>query len=150
MPAGDLVTQDWQMELRATLFGATTTFGFDRQRGGISGLGRPPVKSADVEIDGDDGSYGSPDFDGPRTITVALRIKRATASAAMNDLTTINTAWAPSTTDIPLYLRLPGWGTFHVNGRPRGVDDDGLVAVAFGLIHVMCTFVALDPALVFP
>ena len=174
MPAGDLIDRDYQLELRSMLMGDNTMYTIDRSRGAIKGLGMPPAKTADTELDHADGSYGGEDYTGPRVITVALLIKGSENSGTWNDadstwngsggtwdttggsgtspggalngLSALNDAWAASTTDIPLYLRLPGWGKFHVNGRPRGLDED-LSLLTFGLIVVMATFVALDPTI---
>lgn len=149
MAAGDLVVADWQLELRTLLHGPASLYIVDRDRGAYKGLGVPPVKAKSVPLDGADGSYGAPEFLSSRVITAAFIIKASTPAAAMNALTAINTAWASSTTDIPLYLRLPGWGKFHVNGRPRGVDED-ISRAALGIIPLLCTFEALNPTIVTP
>lgn len=144
MPAGDLVVADWQAELRSTLMGATTVFkivGFD-------GLGEPPVRSRDVELFGQDGSYGSPDYRGPRILLITLHIVQTTSALAFTSLSNLMTAWAPSTTDIPLYFRVPGWGKVHVDGRPRGLEADLDVAkMAAHVITCIGEFHALTPTI---
>lgn len=150
MPAGDLVVADYQAELRATLMGASSNYQIAPP--GIAGLGLPPVKSADTELGHADGSVAADDFRGVRVITIPLIIggdSAISASTAMTRFTTLLTAWAPSTSDIPLYIRLPGWGKFHVNGRPRGLDED-LSQLKNGLINVLATFHALDPTITTP
>jgi len=146
MAAGDLVVADWQLELRTTLTGATTVYKIRH----ISGLGEPPVKARDVALDGQDGSYAAPDYRGPRIILVEYLISNATATAAFNSLTTLKTAWAPAIADIPLFARVPGWGRFSVQGRPRGLDEDVRHSqINRGLISVVGEFHALSPTITF-
>lgn len=144
MPAGDLITADYQIELRSTLMGAGTVY---RLRG-FSGLGEPPVRARDVELFGQDGSVAAPDYRGPRVIIVELAIRGSSTAAAFTALDTLETAWAPSTTDIPLFWQLPGMGKVSVNGRPRGLevelDDSALFA---GVIFCVGEFHALDPTI---
>lgn len=149
MPAGDLVTADWHVELRGLLHGPGTVYVVDRGRGAIKGLGTPVPKSADVERDGDVGAYGAGDLAGIRLVTCAFLIKAASAAAAMNALSSLNTAWAPSSVEIPLYLRMAGWGKFHVDGYPRGVADD-VSLVELGIISVLARFDALTPTIFIP
>lgn len=144
MPAGDLITADWQIELRAALMGAGTSFLFPRP-GGIKGLGVPPVKTNDVELDLADGSYAGRDFHGPRLITVSFFTKETSASLALDRLESLNGIWAPSTTDLELHFRLPGW-RFKVSGRPRGLDDD-IDAALFGHVKAMATFFCPTPTI---
>src|SRR6266576_1380797 len=122
MPPGDLVVADYQWELRAVLMGVTTRF--KPAPPGIKGLVASSVKSADVDLEGADGSYASVDRKAPRVITIPMTILEINAGTAMNSLQTLSAAWDASATDIPLYIRLPGWGKFHVNGRPRGLVED--------------------------
>ena len=146
MPAGDLITADWQIELRTTLMGAGTNYEFDPA--GLAGFGVPPVKDADVDLDGAHGSYASQDFNGPRVITVSFDIAQTTAAAALTRLKELNVVWAPSTVDLPCHFRLPGWGRFSVVGRPRGLDEK-LGQAEFGRVLAMATFVANDPTITY-
>ena len=143
MPAGDLVVADYQFELRTTLMGEGSNYLIV---GAPTGFGVPAVKSADVELHHDDGSYGSPDYHGVRVITIPLEMTASTASTAMQYFDALVTAWAPSTTDIPLYFRLPYWGKKYVNGRPRGLSED-LSKVPYGIVRAIAVFVALDPTI---
>lgn len=147
MPAGDLVVADWQVELRATLMGATTIYRL-AMGGGFGGLGVPGAKTTDLDLTDRDGAYGGRDRSGVRTITVPLVIRTAVAATALVGLEQMNTTWAPSTIDIPLYGRLPGWGRFSVNGRPRGLDVD-LKDMQFGIVRCLATFVALTPTITY-
>lgn len=145
MAAGDLITADWQLELRAVLMGATSVYQLD-DRTGITGLGEPPAKTADTDLAHADGAYGSRDYRSTRIITVGLFIHRATPALAMTSLATLKAAWAPATTDIPLHLRLPGLGHVSLTGRPRELDVS-ITRLKFGRVDCLGTFVALDPTI---
>lgn len=146
MPAGDLITEDWQGELRATLLGEGSDYPFGP--GAITGLGLPPLKTADVDLAHADGAYGSPDYLASRIITIPMQIGGSTDAAAMTALTDLIAAWAPSDVDIELHLRLPGWGHFKVSGRPRGLDAE-LAQLKSGEIATLGTFVALNPTITY-
>lgn len=147
MAAGDLVVADFQAEIRTTLFGDGTNYGIDFKN--IEGLGTAPVRSTDVELDQADGSYGSPDVYGPRVIIIPIVFEGTPSNVGSWAKTWQTTTWAKSSTDIPLYMQLPGFGKFHVNGRPRGFDVD-ITRIGFGIITAEATFVALDPTITYP
>lgn len=144
MAAGDLVVADFTYEIRTTLFGAGTNYKIDDEN--IAGLGTAPVRSADVELFHEDGSYGSPDTYGPRVILLPLLFNGTASQVGGWVKTWQTTLWVKTSTDIPLYLQLPGYGKFYVNGRPRGFDVD-LTNLKFGLVTAEATFVALDPTI---
>ncbi|MEO7836978.1 MAG: hypothetical protein ABIS21_04995 [Acidimicrobiales bacterium] len=148
MPAGDLVTVDWTVELRATLMGATTIYRLAMGGAAIGGLGVPGVKATDLDLTDQAGAYGGRDRNGVRVVTVPLVIRTASASSAMVGVSAMNATWAPSTSDIPLYFRLPGFNKFYVNGRPRGLDVD-LKDMQFGIVRCLGTFVALTPTITY-
>lgn len=140
MPAGDLVVADWQGEIRTTLFGADLDLGLARQNP-VSGLGVPPIKDTDLAWAQKDGSYGGRDFYSPRVVTVAFLLEGAPATA-LASLKTLHTIWAPSSVDITLYLRLPGFGKFYLSGRPRGVTDSiDVLSADFVSVDALATFV---------
>lgn len=146
MAAGDLVVADNQVELRVTLMGDTTNYGMGPLgKAHVTGLGVPQAKVADVELWHEDGAYGSPDYVGVRIITVPFLLV-GTAAQAGGWAKDLNTAWAPSTSDIPLYMQLPGYGKLYVNGRPRGFDAD-LTNLQFGIVEGTGYFTALDPSI---
>lgn len=147
MPAGSLIAADYQLELRATLMGDGTNYPLRSDRT-IDGLGVPNAKTADVELDQADGSYGSPDYLGVRVLLIPF-VFEGTPSQVGGWIKDMHTVWAPSTTDIPLYMQLPGFGKFHVNGRPRGFDAD-IQRIQFGIATAEATFVALDPTITYP
>ncbi len=145
MPAGDLITAAGDVlaaELQGVLVGGT---GAVIAPPGIGGVGEPTPKSQDVALNHADGAYGGPDYRSPKVITVPILIEEPTAAAAMAVFDTLMTAWAPTTTDVELHLRLPGWGHVKYLGRPRGLAED-FSLMPEGVINCMGTFVALSPA----
>jgi hypothetical protein len=136
---------DWQLEIRGLLTGAGTVYRIGPAT--ISGLGIPPMKTADVELFGRDGSFGSPDFLGPRILIVEYVINQTSETAAIASFQTLATAWAPSTTNITIEIQLPGWH-FTATGRPRGLELDLAPRTRFGgVIEALAEFHALDPTL---
>jgi len=142
MPAGDLVVADFQLELQGVLMGNGAISIAEQQ---VSGLGNPQPKVADVPLDLAPGSYGSPDYQASRVITVPMSVTADTPAATWNLFATLVTAWAPVTADVRLYVRLPGLGRVYFNGRPRGLSDD-LSDLYLGVVYCLGTFVALNPA----
>lgn len=147
MPAGDLITGDFQVELQGFLMGGSATNLLGPGDNSIKGLGTPGAKTADVELDGDDGAYGSPEYTSSRIISVPFWFNCDTAAAAMALLESANVAWAAVLAPVELHMQLPGWGHFHVVGRPRLLDEN-LDHMPQGVIYCLGTFAALDPALV--
>jgi len=144
MPAGDLITTDYQLEINALLLGAGTDYQVDPT--GVTGLGLPQTKTADTAYDGRDGSAGSTDFLDVRIISVPIRILGETPEAAYDDFLALLGAWAPArdAVDVELHIQLPGLGHIYFNGRPRGVTED-LSQLKNSDIGALCRFDALDP-----
>lgn len=146
MSAGDLIVADFQVELRASLFGATT--GIDIDVAGIKGLGTPAPKTSDSSYDGQDGSAAAPDFLDIRVITIPLVVTAVgDAGTGMSGLDVINDAWAPARdgVDQELHLQLPGIGHVFFIGRPRGVDDDLALLPKGSIVRALTRFDAIDP-----
>lgn len=147
MPAGDLLTADYQVEIRGLLTGVGTNFLIGDE--GISGLGDVDVKSSDTDLAHADGVYLGRDHNGPRTITVPYLIRKPGDPATAGSLFygTLRPAWIKSeATDLELHLRLPGVGHLKAVGRPRGLVSD-LTRQKFGLIRAFATFYCGDPTL---
>lgn len=151
MAAGDLVVADYQIELRATLMGDGSNYPLDfDQRQQWMPLGEGSTKTADVELLHANGSYGSDDFDGPLVFNFPFIIDATTHATAETRAKTLReTVWATSSTDIPLYQKLPGIGKFYVMGRPRKPYVENRSEAQFGTIRVLATFVALDPTITY-
>ena len=144
---GDLIADDYHLELRGLLHGPGTRFHWT---GAWTGLGLPAVKTSDVDLQEDDGAYPGRDLLEARVLTFPVGWGGSTPAAAMEDLATLSTAWAPSrSTELELHAMLPGWGHFYVVGRPRGLVED-LSRLKNGEGEALLTFHALDPTIYYP
>lgn len=136
---------DFQASLLGLLMGDQTDYEWGDA--GIQGLGNPAAKTEDVDLDFADGSVGSPEYRGPRTILCHLLIAPTSGDPgdAFDLFGELKVAWTPVSTDIPLYIQLPGsFGLRFYNGRPRELEED-LTYLRQGVITAVGTFVALDP-----
>lgn len=140
MPAGALVVADWQLELRTTLMGATTDYVIDKDAGGIGGLLDVAVQMPETDYAHAAGSFAGDGFAAARTATVPLVL---TGFAA---LSTMQTVWAPSTSDLSLTFQLPNIGKRYVNGRPLGLVAD-VSQAAHGSIRMLASFRITDPTI---
>lgn len=145
MPAGDLVVSDWQFEVRTTLIGEGSDYGLEEPN--VAGLGAAR-KTQMVDLKHDDGAYAGDSLDDVRVITIPVVIEDTASDAGTAFKTLVQTVWAKSSTDIPLYGQMPGYGKFYVNGRPGPVDED-LSRAHFGIIRCLLTFVCPDPTITF-
>lgn len=146
MAGGDLVSQDFQYELRTTLVGASTDYELDHdRRGAYTPLGIVSVKSRDVDLASGDGSYAGADRKGPRIFVLPL-VYGGTPEACGAAIQSMETMWAAATSDVLLYGRIPGVTKFYAQGRPRGLGVDAS-DLHFGIVRFTATFVALTPAL---
>ena len=142
---GELVEQDYHLELRGLLHGPGTRYSWD---GPWVGLGLPATKSQDVELDQANGSYPGRDYLTSRLLTFPVAFGGSSPADVMLDLLELTEAWSPSLVDLELHGQLPGWGHFHVVGRPRGLIED-LSNLKSGEGRAMATFVAHDPTIYF-
>lgn len=133
----------WQVQVDSLVTGDGTNYPLDADSNGISGLGVPAPKTADVELFHADGAYGSADYMGVRVITVPYALG-GTPAQVFEWLDDLNTAWAPRTADVDLTIGLPFYGDVVFTGRPRGLEADTKNA-HFGIILCLGTFIALDP-----
>lgn len=146
MPAGDLVTDDYHLEVQGLLHGPTTRFHWT---GPWTGLGLPAPKTNDVDLDDADGSYPGRDRLTSRVLTFPVGFGGTTPAAVMDDLRTLSEAWTTvAVGQVELHAQLPGWGHFYVVGRPRGLVED-LTNLKGGEGLALLTFHALDPEIVF-
>lgn len=143
MPAGDLLTADFQLELRGVLMGYGTDYQIRPE--GVGGLGGVPAKVRQVDLRHADGSYAAADLLTARIITVPITILGDDAADAMDKLDDLNTAWAPGD-DVVLHGQLPGWDHWSVTGRPRPAASD-LSQLKAGIIEALYEFHALEPTI---
>lgn len=147
----DLLTLDYQWQLEGTLYGCGSN-GVSLQDGqSIDGLGVPDTKTQDVEYFGRDGVKPNPDYQQLRVVTIPAIIRIGTANANVaavwTSYTNLCNAWVPVAASVSLAFQLPGFGKFHLNGRPRGVKGD-LSRGNRGVIHALLRFDAVDPNMV--
>lgn len=142
---------DYQFSLRSVVLGDGGASGWeiDYERANVwTPLGVRTTKTADVELNHANGSYGSPDYTGPLVFTYPL-IKQDTPSnlgAAVKTL--LETTWAPASADITLTAKVPGISEFTVSGRPRDPEVD-LANLQFGHVLALVTFIGLSGAITY-
>ena len=151
MPAGDLITGNWQVEIRGTLTGDGTIFTLDEP--GISGLGAPPPKThTDTPLDHADGTYQGRHFSASRLLTVPYVISvdegtdEENAEAAGAAFVSLSALWVASETAVEMHFQLPGFGHRFVVGRPLGLADD-LSLLRVCVARGLATFDCGDPTL---
>lgn len=144
MPAGDLLSAPYQVEIRGALTGQGTDFLIEE--GGIVGLGAPPPKTNDTDLGHDAGAYLGRDFTSVRILTIPYVISGEDADEAGALFFTLTELWEASETDIELHLQVPGFGHVTATGRPRGLADD-LSLLHAGVARGLATFVCGNPTL---
>lgn len=148
MAAGDLITDDYHLELRGRLMGPGTRF--DWAPPGWQGLGLPAWKTTDVDLEQGPGSFLGRDYLAARLLTFPVVWGGHGAEDVMLDLSDLVDTWAPSrSVDLELWGKLPGWGRFFVVGRPRGLVED-LSGLKSGEGAALLTFLAGDPTIYYP
>lgn len=141
----------YQFSLRTVVFGPDSASGweldYDRAAQWVP-LGVRNTKIADTELDHANGSYGSPDYQGPLVFTWPLVMTGDSSTLGTAAKTLLETTWATSTTDLTLTANLPGVGDYSVVGRPRDPEVD-LRNLQFGHILALVTFVGLSGAITY-
>ena len=145
MAAGDLVVQDWQIELRARLMGDASAIIVDSDRGGLGGLLDLVTEEPEMPYAHQKGSFIGDSREVARTVTAALVTDAATAAAANLLIWEMRTIWAGSNTDEQLWFQLPGIGKGYVVGRPKGIVPLPAKTVLSGAQPFMATFRLGDP-----
>ena len=144
MAAGDLLTANWQVELRTTLMGSTTNYPI-RGLDGVSTV--VPIVRKDVPKLLVDGVFQGTHTYGSRVITVTMDVVVTTAANLETRMATLETAWAKATSDIFLCVQLGGVKK-RCSGRVVEFDRPPLnptEAVTFRCIGVRAQFEAGDP-----
>jgi len=144
MPAGALVSADWHVEIRGTLTGPGTDYQLGPRV--IEGLDVPQAKSNDVDLAHAAGVYQGRDYTGPRVISIDYAIDgNSVAASAGSAFVALSALWAASETDLPLHMRVPGFGHIVFTGRPRGLLGD-LSDLSIGFVRAQATFFCGNPA----
>lgn len=117
MPAGDLISADWQAELRTTLMGNST---FPIVSVDIS---PPTLISHDLPKLLDDGEFQGSQYEGAQYVTLTMNVTGSSESNLISNLDTLKTAWAKASSDLTFVIRLPSWGKRSIQGRPAHALD---------------------------
>lgn len=121
MAAGDLISADYQAELRTTLMGPGTNFN-------ITSIDVPPapIITNDLPKLLADGKFQGSHFKSSIVVTLVMNVSGSTMANLRANLDTLETAWAIATSDITFVLRLPQWGKRSLSGRPINFDPGPL------------------------
>ena len=131
MAVGDLITADYQAELRTTLMGPSTNYE-------ITKIEVPPAQTVKNDLRKllADGSFQGAHYKAPIVVTLTLNVLGSTETTLRSRLDTLETAWAPSATDLTFVLRLPSWGKKSLSGRPVAFDPGELTPEAVAALKI--------------
>lgn len=146
MPAGDLLTGNYQVEIEGVLTGDTTVYRILADPG-IQGLGQATIKTQDFTLQGQEGVVAGQDYLNERIITVPYAIVQTSEANALDALETLRAAWEPVTADVELHFQVPDWGHCSVTGRPRGLSNESLRLSVKGVVFATGTFLCTDPTI---
>lgn len=111
-------------------------------------FGHLDAKTQDVSLFGVDGGYANPDYQAVRVIHLPVILRNAATEADLfNNLTALQTSWAPKPFDAQLALQWPGLGLGWYLGRPRGMTVD-ISLQRRGVIRALLRFDAMNPVFV--
>lgn len=111
---------------------------------GVSGLDNPPYRETFREHEGTDGGFLDAEFEKGREITVEGDIY-ITSDGAETFLDQLKDNYAPVTSPIPFYFKVPGVIERVVFVKPRGVRFDSTQTRRTGVIAAQFLMYAEDP-----
>lgn len=118
MAAGDLITADWQVEIRTTLMGNGTNYPIRY----IDGVSLPAIVTNDLPKLLADGEFQGINTYAARFVTVTFDVIGTSASNLETRIATLETAWAlAGASDIEFVVRLGGTKK-KCTGRPIEFD----------------------------
>lgn len=135
-------SQTWQAELRSLLMGRGTNY---------------PIVDLDVEQDYRSydlakllapGDFQGPQYAGPIYVSLTLHCKGTSEATLFSNYNALETAWAPSTTDLTFELNLPNYGARTLSGRVAHFDPPritGEMRAAFHIFGIRAQFKAGTP-----
>lgn len=144
MPAGDLITADFQFEFNGLLFGDATVYEVVSVDGIVTS---PRIRAGDVERPTSDGDVAGTDRYAFRTVEFTVDIYAASTNAMFQtSLDNLMDATVKQTADLPLVFQFPTWGKRRINCRPRQRSIPVTVPTSRGLAErVRLQFYAADP-----
>lgn len=140
MPEGDLITEDWQVEIRGLLLGAGTRF----QIQDLERIEGQTVKTADVDLYGD-GAYAGTDRRAAREIVLKVVLEADDTDGLDLMLDQFALAWNIGG-DVELHWQLAGMHKY-VTGRTRDWIVNARQRHA-GIAEIAAEFFAGDPTVV--
>lgn len=139
--------ENWQYDLGGVLMGAGTQI----QVKETTGLGRPPVRDADVDQPSMDGAFPGPDYYGARQVQIDAAIRIPGDPAACHDVVAALQVDADDPavrlaggTTMPLRILRPGRPIKRLYGRLRRLDPE-YAQVIHGFVPLDIEFIATDP-----
>ena len=142
MPAGDMLTANYEHEIDAYLIGDDDPWCVDNVTGWVGSS----VTAHDVDLDLADGSVAATDVRSARVITLELYCTLADDDEVFEAIDDLQQAWAIGT-DVELHAMLPHFGHVYVVGRCRDLAVADLRDAPHGRVEVQATFVANDPTI---
>lgn len=144
MPSLELNT--WQYDLGGVLMGAGTPI----QVKETTGLGRPPVRDADVDQPSMDGVFAGPDYYGARQVQIDAAVRIPGDPAACHDVVAALQVAADDPAlrlaggaTMPLRILRPGRPVKRLYGRLRRLDPE-YAQVIHGYVPLDIEFIATD------
>jgi hypothetical protein len=113
MAAGDLITGDWQAELRTTLMGGASDYTiveFDITPAVIVSNDLPKLLA--------DGEFQGAQFRGPVLVTLTMNVTGTSQADLLGNIDALATAWRPASSNLTFVVRVPQLGKRSVEGRP--------------------------------
>lgn len=141
MAAGDLITEDYQLEYNDILIGSTTT-GLEVVE--FSPFESPDVRSSDLVRPQDHGLFPGTDYYSGRSIMLEIE-----AWGGWDAVTNVLNAFQTQTDEIPLVFQLPDIGKLRANVRVRrrSAIPINMEYVVAEKTPVIIEFFATDPRL---
>ncbi|MFH8483610.1 hypothetical protein [Streptomyces sp. NPDC018055] len=138
---------DWQYELGGVLMGAGTSV----QVRETSGLGRPPVRDADVDQPSMDGVFAGLDYYAARQVQIDAAVRIPGNPAACHDVVAALQTAADDPAvrlaggaTMPFRLKRPGRPVKRLYGRLR-MEEPEYAQVIHGFVPLDLEFIATDP-----
>ena len=145
MAVGDLLSGDYQFELRSVLMGDGTNYEIGAE--GWGGFGTPEIRARQSVLPLEHGAVADREYADARELRLPMIIKGTTVANLLSNWQSVMEAWQPSQSgDVQAALQIGG-SKFLLSGRPRGISDADTTHYGRLRIFAEATFVATDPRL---